>query len=309
MKIKSAVFVVESPMQLLNAIESKYYFSITNSYLFIRYDGIPSNDSHIDYVLNSIDDDFKVVSRILVPYGKKDLFKMLFPLFRCLRYNPDYLFIGNFYSGYIKLLKFLFPNKKTFYLDDGAQTTRLYHENQRINLFSYFSFPDVFSNRLYIHHNFEYLKSRLREKTPIRLKNTVYIVGAALVENQLLSIEKYELVFNLLLTHYKDYNILYFPHRFENLDKFQRYANVSIMNIDMPIELYLLQSSSLPQVVTSFYSAALYTVNSIFGNVINVEAFKIPCDYFYDSQYGCRVEKLYNYLSQSIRVIELDEAI
>lgn len=307
MKIKSAVFLVESPMQLINAIEAKHHFSIQESFLLIRYDGIASNDNHIDYVLETIDNKFSRISCIKLQYGKKNIFKMMKPLLWCLRYTPEFLFLGNYFSGYSRLVRLLYPNKKTFFLDDGAQTTKLYYDNKKINLFSYFSFNEVYSGRIYEKHAFSYLKNKLKEKKQDTKKGIIYFIGTALVENHLIEASRFDNVIKAVMKHYRNYDIKYFPHRFENLTKFKERYKLEIVNIDMPFELYLLQEEVLPERIISFYSAALYTVNSMMGDIIKIEAYRIPSSYFLDVQYAEKVDKLYSFLSNSIEVIEDNE--
>lgn len=304
MKIKSAVFLVESPMQLINAIEAKHYFGIQDSSIIIRYDGIAANDDHIDYVLKTIDNSFTRIINIILLYGKKNLYKMLIPLFVSIKYKPDYLFIGNYYSGYAKITRLLYPNRKCIYLDDGAQTTKLYYDNKNINLFSYFSFTEKFPDRMYIHHSFSYLKQKLSEKHQTVSKGVIYFIGTALVENDLISESNYEKIVVSLVDHYSEYNIKYFPHRFENLEKLRAISQFEIVQANMPFELYLLQTKVLPEKIVSFYSAALYTVNSIMGDIVEVEAFRIPAEYFKNSEYAAKIDNLYNYLSESLTIIE-----
>lgn len=307
MKIKSAVFLVESPMQLINAIEAKHYFEIQETYLLIRYDGIASNDRHIDYVLDTIDNRFSRISRFVLQYGKKDFFKMCKPILLCLRYNPEYLFIGNYFSGYSKLAQLLYPNKKTIFLDDGAQTTKLYYDNKKINLFSYFSFNEIYPGRIYEKHSFEFLKHKLKDNKQEIKKNLLFFIGTPLVENHLIETSKYDNVLKTVVSFYSGYKIIYFPHRFEDLSKLKERTEFEIASIDMPFELYLLQLRLLPEKIVSFYSAALYTVNSMMGEMIKVEAFRIPSSYFLDVQYADKIDKLYKFLSNSIEVKDDNE--
>lgn len=309
MKIKSAVLLVESPMQLINAIEAKHRFEIEESYLLIRYDGIASNDEHIDYILNSIDNRFSNISKIMLQYGKKNPFKMLEPLMQCLKYNPDYLFLGNYFSGFAKLVKMLYPTRKTIYLDDGAQTTKLYYDNKKVNLFSYYFFKELYPERIYVHHNFEFTKSKLTEKNQTIDSNTVFFIGAALTENNLISVDNYDKLFSAVVNCYKDYRIVYLPHRFEDANKYNKYSTVDILKPNMPVELYLLQLNELPRKVVSFYSAALYTINSLFGNVLEVESIKIPLNIFTNTHYAEKIEKLYDYFSQSMIIREFNEEL
>lgn len=307
MKIKSAVFLVESPMQLINAIEAKHHFSIQKTYLLIRYDGIASNDNHIDYVLDMIDNKFDRISYIMLQYGKKNIFKMLIPLIWCIKFNPEYLFIGNYFSGFSRLVRMFYPNKKTIFLDDGAQTTRLYYDNKKINMFSYFSFDERYPGRIYEKHGFNYLKQRLREKEQKIKKGTVFFIGTPLVENHLIEPSQYDKVLKSVINHYKNYEIKYFPHRFEDLTKLKENKEFDIVSINMPFELYLLQVKMLPEKVVSFYSAALYTINSMLGDVIKVEAFRFPLSYFINVQYAEKINKLYRFLSNSMDIIEDNE--
>ena len=129
----------------------------------------------------------------------------------------------------------------------------------------------------------------LREKHQTSQKSfnndkTVYFLGQSLHKTLGITATEYRSYLNSIIQYYKEKNIKikYIPHRSEN--SFYKEVGLlleseyfSMVNIDKPFELYILQKDILPYRVASFFSSALFTTKSIYPSV-DIDSFIINFD-------------------------------
>lgn len=215
------LFVVESPFQLLSAIEANYFFKNEQNILIINYppqkfhsknndqlkllkdlmiwDQVYELDKNLSYF------EFNLKLLILIKKIKKNL-KMI-----------DKVFIGEYRSWYMRQCFNVLNPEQCFIIDDGANTiamqkdfipTGKYYEirdfrslirkiinylsifllfykipNTRkdINLFTSFDLMPYSNKQTIIKHNFEYIKAKMSDKKV--LKNCVYFFGSIMTED------------------------------------------------------------------------------------------------------------------------------
>jgi len=85
-----------------------------------------------------------------------------------------------------------------------------------------------------------------------------------------------------IFKYYSDYSkIIYIPHRAEEKKLIKRIKNsnlshkLTVLNIDMPIELYVLENNIEIKHVSSFISTALFTLKKMYPEAI-VDSVLIP---------------------------------
>lgn len=269
--MKTAFFIIESPMQLITAIEAKHYFTPEKSILFIRYNKEERNDNQIKKILKYSDFEDSYSIRIK-EYSKFAYVKLLYVYTLLLFYHPDTLFIGDYKANFMKMIYRFFKKEKCIFLDDGAQSSYIYAMDKRANMFSYFKFNhDPSSKRLYVHNTFEYFKSVMKNNNKKILNDVVYFIGAPLVEKEMITSEQFDYYFSRVVCYYekKGMTIKYLPHRHENNNKLDKYQNIEIIVLDEPVELYLLHANFIPVSISSFYSAALYTIQLLFKDIMH----------------------------------------
>lgn len=304
--IKKAFYLIESPMQLMSAIEAKHYFAPDKNILFIRYNGEARNDLQIKKLLKY--DHFDRIYSTTIKKGHMIAYsKLLYVYLLLLIYRTNVLFVGNFKENFMKCVYKLLKKQKCIFLDDGAQSSYLYSMDRNANMFSYFKFAhDGNSSRLYVHNSFEFFRSQMQIEGKQVLDNTVFFIGAPLVEKNMIDEEQFHFYFSKIAKTYNDLGqiIKYIPHRHEETDKLQRYSNIVIDRLDEPIELYLLHSTELPSTIASFYSAALYSIQIIFHEYISdiTSYYLPPANLSVNQDIQSKISAVYKTLEQVIKV-------
>lgn len=304
--IRRALYLIESPMQLMSAIEAKHYFTPANNVLFIRYNGEEKNNLQIKGLLKYASFD-KTYSVTIKEGCKAAYVKLLYVYAILLLSQTDILFVGNFKENFMKCVYKLFKKTKRIFLDDGAQSSYLYTKDKDANMFSYFIFePSVNPLRLYVHNSFEFFRSQMKNDIKQVLNNIVYFIGAPLVEKNLINETQFHFYFSRIVKLYNDNGktIRYISHRSENAYKLRRYGSVEVCRLDEPIELFLLQSSVVPSSVASFYSAALYSIQMMFHDYISdIVSYYLPTSEMHVRQeVKSNIEEVYKTLEGVIKV-------
>jgi len=304
--MKTAFFVVESPMQLITAIEAKHYFNPPKSILFVRYNMEERNDAQVDKIMQYAD--FDSFYSIKIKACKQIAYlKILYVYVLILYFRPESIFIGDYKANFMKMIYRFFGKKKCIFLDDGAQSSYIYDMDKEANMFSYFKFKhDETSNRIYIHNSFKYFRKLLTNENRCILGNVVYFIGAPLVEKNMISLQQFNYYFSCVVRYFQNRGVAihYLPHRHEHLAKMRKFPEVKIIVLEEPIELYLLHAHEMPSSIASFYSAALYTIQMLFsGYIKNIVSFYLPpsvMDISNDSKQ--KVERVYNTLCEIMEV-------
>ncbi|GAA65013.1 hypothetical protein P20311_2817 [Pseudoalteromonas sp. BSi20311] len=282
------VFYVESPGQLINAMEAIYKFQ--NKWkLLIRLNGDLVNDKQIEKVLSFY-------------MGKSE---QVFTSGEVLRV---YSFIG-FITTFLSILLFNRPAKKyvgchksrflkPFHLlrvsmtlmDDGIATlaylNRLENEKKGFiqRVFSTLNTMDLFTaldlskfdvgNVTVEKHNFSFLKSLMTANND---SSKIYFFGAKYIEVKILSEKSYEKLLTQIINVYRGKDVYYLPHRGEERARLNRYKSIGfkVYEPDFPSELELVLTESKPTVVAGFFTASLFTT-SVISPTTQVTSFKIP---------------------------------
>ena len=276
------LFVVRSPLQLLNAIEAREYFSCQNTVLLLMFNSNINNTNQMkDLVIDKdwdqiIEYDEQKIPKYLSLISQIRLVKKL----KQQRYN--YLFSGDFGTKNQIIIANCHP-KEIFILDDGT-TTIFTHEklknghylknlsfgkklklyryllaglhfriNQPINFFTIYNLTQ-FKKEKIITHNFEYLRTnKIKHREQ---EDTLYFLGQSLVDGRWMSHESYLKYVKAVIDQYKQ-KIIYIPHRSELVSdelKSLESEKFKIQTSTGPIEITLLNNSNIPSGIISFCS-------------------------------------------------------
>lgn len=325
------LFVVRSPLQLLNAIEAREYFSCQNRVLLLMFNTNINNTKQMkDLVISSdwdqiIEYDERNIPKYLSLISQIRLIKKL------KQQDYSYLFSGDFGTKNQIIIANCRPDE-IYILDDGTTTIftheKLKHDhylkhlsfgkklklyryllaglrfsiNQPINFFTIYNLVQ-FQNEKIITHNFEYLRTnkiKLREQ-----ENTLYFLGQSLVDGRWMSHDTYLDYVKAVIANYKQ-KIIYIPHRSEFVSdelKSLESEDFKIQTSTGPIEITLLNNTNIPSGIISFCSAALFNLSKIFPDT-KIQAIRInPNDLLkaHDT-----VSKLYDFFDGSdVEVINL----
>ncbi len=296
------LFIVRSPLQIMNAYEAHQHFDTTKNILVIIHNSGSKNIEQIKkmvdiFNLNNIWD--KIIE---IEDNKKSKFFKYVKLIKRLQQNRyETIFIGDFGTIYRSLLANL-EYKQSYLIDDGTSTiiaqkeiNDYFHKRKlklklkelrflflglrvkirkSIDFFTIFDLKPI-NDETIIQHNFTNVKKKFLSHK--HKDKNIYLLGQNLTQANIVSKEKYIFYIKQIIAKYKDQKIIYIPHRTEILHKeLQDLANNNFIlkNSTMPIEIFFLKNQIYPRHIISFHSTALYTLNIIF-NESKIESFLI----------------------------------
>jgi len=298
---KTALFIISSPLQLMNSIEAIKYFGITKPKLLIIH--IVKRDDikkHFSRLLEFIEWDS--IDYIELPQKKLD--KILFPknikksLNRININNIDKLFVGDYQSNHINHIVNYLDIKDVYLIDDGmamaVYDTYLYSKPRKEKIvdivykfigyriepidYTFFSFFDLKEKRV-IQNNFNFFRSLMSQK---EIENSVYFIGQPLVEVNTLTQDSYIKALQNIIDFYSGKEFVYILHRREELsfiDKVSKELNFRYIKFDNLIELEMIFSKTIPSHFGTFFSTAIFTLPKLFDNS-SYQAFRIDDNIF-----------------------------
>ncbi|WP_310442340.1 hypothetical protein [Sulfurimonas sp.] len=281
------LFIIGTPLQLINAIEAVKHFKLNNNILVIVHRSLEANRVQMDY-LKSL---YKWEEIIDVEYSRhSSIFKYIDLVKYLKKYSYKYIFI----SKLEVVPKIVIPNvtkEKVFLLDDGVLTISIY-ENQikpnkinkydfkeirflffglnikikdKINLFTCFDLEPTNGIEI-VKNELNFLKETYLQNAKNNYEN-IYFLGHPLNE----SLVKKDVYISNLLSLIEKFNkkIIYIPHRGETKEMKNILSSIdsslfNVVDINMPVELYFLENKIYPMQVIAYYSTALITLSTIY---------------------------------------------
>ncbi len=304
--MNKTLLFVESPLQLLNALEAINHFNLTNYKIVVRLSNKKINDKQLIYLVSRFE--LNNIEYIFIRAENKkplDYIKLLITKLRYFLIKVDKVFIGNYESGFFKLIMNQFSNKKMILLDDGAKSIfiqKKFSDNNFINMFSIYNLKPYNKQEIF-QNEYTFIKDKLEHKSID--KDTILFFGMKLSEYNIIEEAYYIKLINQISQRYNNKQIIYITHRGENkdkLDKISKIKNIIIKDLNYPVELYGLYEESIPHKVSSFYSTALYAMQKIYN--IEVESFQFD---YQESEYKNQIDEVYEYYSKYFKVIDLDD--
>lgn len=291
------LYIVESPFQLISAIEANEYFK-KESLLLIKYNGNKVNEKQFELLIKNTN--FSEIIKIksnLYNFGAN--LKLFYYLKRLFLDNIKFekIFIGEYRSFHMRKFFDILKPKGCYVLDDGNVSIEIginidkmqdlyyfngvkgyikktiynlellffglnsFSINRNINIYTCFSME--LTNIKPIKHSFEYIKSINKSK---QSSNLVYFYGANLEEiglSILKEINYLKQVIDYYITINPAYKIIYIPHRKEKTKKLSRINNELKLEIkynDYPAEVQSVYDNNIPAHIASFYSTVLITL-------------------------------------------------
>jgi len=339
-----SVFLVKTPLQLLNAIEAKHHFNISASDSVLIAMGDRKSRLQLIKLMHATDEwgvaiDINDISLFSSdPFVKKNSFlsfllsKINFlktsffyvrRLNRVSKYlkSSDYVFVG--YTGYIYMTHFIniMPHNKLVFLDDGNGTYR--HADKRrlggvklsgvgpgkkLKIFGkrvfqgvkvkepgaacFFSAYNVFpgDKDQVVKNNFSYIRGRI-ESLPVL--EEVYFIGSPLSEVGFISLDNYLSSLKRIKKYFEYKKIVYIAHRRESPDKLKILEcelGLKVVLFDYPIEYQLAYIGPRPNILASFFSAALDSCSLIFEDKMKIISFRLEN---VETRYQSTVDKYY----------------
>lgn len=300
MKQKLNWFFVETPLQVINAIEALKYLTKADEKNILVIKNPQSNEvrAQIDEVLKFLKQDNLEIILIGKTWPSLYFLRVMILFFRMLGHigHQNY-FIGEFNSFWMRLLTFVFTKSEYTLFDDGAATINLHYFKYdfskypthsrvvkaiktpifkvlnkgaaKIRLFTMFNLKP-YDNQEIFYNNFDYLKSLMIDIQ--QDSEHIYLIGTDFVEAKWMKKGQYLKCINTAINGYIEQGktIIYMPHRNEKLEKLKpikkQYGDAfNIVQPKMPIEMYFLHQKIKPLFVVGFGSTALYTLGKMFN--------------------------------------------
>lgn len=331
------LYVVESPLQALCALELSLDNKNEKHGIVVRLAGgaRKRNDEQILAIVNKREWSFKY----LIENDKNKsglavhlhLRGALIELQRSFENKVNKLYLGEFRSSYMHILRCALKPKSVFLLDDGTVTIEMVNKYISKNKFYpadnfypasrlktivfkiiYFSFIDfsILNNKIGVYSVYKNLNfDEVYEASFNNVKNffnveqevddgLVYYYGSKYSESKILELS-YELKFlSEVAEFYKKLNksVTYFAHRDESPEKLKLIESEIGFKVAIPsktAELYLLESNILPGEVSSACSSLLANANIIFPE-LKVRSFKFDLNKL-PEKYRPGIEMTYDY--------------
>jgi len=276
---ENGIFFVEAPFHILGALEAIKEYQLKQYTIYVRLSG---NDKQLMNVVKKFFPNDENIKYLTLQNKKNITLSAYFVTLKILlfmligHFKYDYVFLGNFESNFLKLFLRVVPKNKIVLLDDGIKTFFIqagFTLENNYNIFTMLYRIKPLVNQTIRYNKFKYLKElyKIEDKSHILQKNEILFLGSKLCEEGILDEKKYMSIMHTIVELYSSYKIVYIPHRGENIDKLNsvlvRYKNLTIKEIDYPIEIYLLEEEIIPCKVLSFYSAALLTIKLLYDKI------------------------------------------
>lgn len=195
--------------------------------------------------------------------------------------------------------EFINLSNKSIILDDGTNVFENIFQNlnfKNCQVFSVFE-SNYFKKYDYQANKYSFLKKKLKNLSGF--SNDIYFLGIPFVEIYNLKENHYINLLRKIIQHFKLKNkIIYVPHPKENPLYLKKYfKNLKILNIDCPIELYLLSKKKFPRRIVSFGSTALIVLKKISNKfkLLNVSEKRNSITYNFDKD---KYKKINRYVSK-----------
>jgi len=296
--MKKNIFIVRSPLQIINAIEAREHFKLQNTVLVMMLDKAEclNADQMRDALKISAWDE--VIS--YQPQQKASSLSEQVQLIKRLKKDEyDYMFSGDF-GTVNKIMMANLNAKEIFLIDDGTATIvihqklfekqsaplrkkakllryRLFGLKSRIkNTINFFTCYDLKSikDEQIVENSYQYMQKKYLKE--LEQDNKTYVLGQNLTQVKFMDDKTYVSYVKKIISHYSG-EIIYIPHRTEIISESLRGLFNERFKLQMtegPIELVFLKDAIYPSRVISFVSSALFTLNKIFSKA-EVNAIKI----------------------------------
>ena len=286
MENKKNLFVINSPLQLLNSQEAIYKFELKNIIIVAIYNRSVKNIEQIEAQLEKIDCD-EIVRFNPLKEGKLQGYVKLIKYLK--RYNYEYIFTGEIEDFRFRAIVANLNKTKLFLLDEGTSIIILYEnliKKNRINKFklksikfilnglkinlkdtiSFFTYYDFkpLNNGVVVKNKLEYLKKDFNVDKFVD-DDTLFFLGQTL--NIFEDVKEFKISLKRIIDKNKGKQIVYIPHREdkETIKIVQSFSqNINILELNQPIENYFIENKIYPKNLVSYYTTALITLKILF---------------------------------------------
>lgn len=320
--MKKNLFIIRSPLQLINMLEAIKEFNLKNNLFIIIETKSNANNIQISEVLK-LYNTHDIEINTLKSYSNSKLFHYIKLIKSLQKYTYDYIFIGS-YGSIQNIICQNLKSNNIFLVDDGTMTLQIQKEiynkksfkdniktlryqlfglkTLKYNKVNFFTFLDLqpLQDEIIIKNCFNYLQEIFSQSNKNDSSSEIiYIIGQPLYNhsNELTEISYMKYLKEIFL-NYPEHKIYYIPHRSEKISLqlhtyITTYAKIHINKYPIEIEL-LLNNIPKPTIVVGFFSTALYTIMKMYQD-IHVFSYKIQDKDILDSKRLIEIKNFYNF--------------
>jgi hypothetical protein len=292
----SKVVCVESPLQLLAAIEYIHRFGNNSVLLIIRKNGNVRNDEMLDELRRRYNLAEPVILSINKDGNYLKLFFITIRLFfwRMIKVSPQEIVVGDLRSLWIQILLFRFSDSKVTLIDDGNVILEFVEKDLLGNLKYNFNirsrilikkriqqlkkdeilfftiFHSVITDRpkLCIENKLSFFRDKRLVTEGFKVTKQIFFIGSPLSEEGIISLQDELKLIEKCRAHFAEFEFFYVLHRRECRKKVLKLLpEREIVKFDLPLELQFLTQSKNPEVVCSIYSTALLSLSILFEDI------------------------------------------
>ena len=311
----TAVFLIATPLQALNAIEARRHFKLAaeQCQLVWFHSASEANDRQTGDMLERAD--WARIRTISHDGGSFRSWKRRFDEVNAVARSMERtgrLFMGDYAFDLMRHFAHAVDCRKVVVLDDG-NSTLLMNRSRRDPNIPYHFMPHSFGERVkhliktrtcgmnrslfdeltfftvydldgdhrttIVPNTYQHLRGRLRLASR---SDETFLLGDALPDKNLMSEDAYFGYLERALDHLEQSSVVYMAHRFEKaakLGKIESRFGIAVRQSTMPIECRLCLAASVPKLIAGFVTSALDTCRILCGDQIGIKSFYIdPAD-------------------------------
>ena len=322
------VYIVTSPLQILNATEAKFNFNQDQNWIVLFL----SENSNTNKQMNKLIKFAEWDRIIYIPNLRKLKF-----MYYCQKIKKiskaltcEKLFIGDYCPLIIRIFAANIKKDHLILMDDGTATITVQNDFLRqkreykkdhsfytlkkniaksifklkidlcesIDLFTMFNLSPILNQKIY-KNEYALIKKQINLDKFDRLEDTVFFIGGSYVEKKELTLESYVLSIFKIVKRHPGKKIIYIPHRKENnwkLKELNSKLKVEIDQFDNIIECEFLFRNIYPMYVVGFFSTALITMKKIYKDA-DVTSYIIDSSQFTEKEREVIKNKYSHYIN------------
>ena len=289
---KKNLFIINSPLQFLNACEAINFFKLKNIVFLLIYNRSNKNIIQLEEQIRDLKIEVDEIIRFYPP--RKNRFFKYIKLIRDLKkYAYNRVFTGEIEDSNFRIIVINLKKEKLFLLDEGTSTIVDYETKIKqnkldkysykefkfllaglrikfkdtINFFTYYDFEPLNCGEV-IKNKLEYMRRNFQEND-IDYSNTLFFLGQPMFIFS--DKQEFKIILKNVINKYNYKKIFYIPHR-EDVDTINIikdiYKEIEILYLNEPIEKYFLNNNIYPKHVISYSSTALVTTKILFKDCI-----------------------------------------
>ncbi len=332
------IFIIESPLQLINALEARHQLEPNTYSILIVLQGV--SDKNLEQIESLIDKEEWQEVHVLRKTKNRWRYRKYTQHLNEIISNHKYIksvFIGEYRSILMRHVANKCVPTNKYLLDDGNYSLfaqqkilagkgdidtrdvfrKIYdrmlglqdHDLFGINFFSVYDLNiNAETESRFIRNQYLRIRKLLSDK---KKEDYVLFLGSNMPEMGVLSEEYYFNCLKKIKRHYSNKLIKYVPHRRESpkkIIKIKEELQFEICSPNKPVELFLLEEESLPNCLAAFFSSALDNCHHILGSRLKINSFKVSQKEIQLKEYRERTKLIYDvYMSykDNFQIIEL----